>query len=222
MNAAGRFALLVVWLVATCSGCEFANSKFPVVMPSEAKPSPKLHGAYRVVKKDEEPVYVHLGPAGTGYPPGFLRVVVVGHSPKPNTELTYLPYICFVRPLGNDYLINIPLAKKLEGERLFDWTKKWASDDDAGAYQIAKLVARPDGFDFVALDNDFLAAEIAAGRLSGDVTRDKNSKFLKVVLNSSTEDLARYFTEHQDDKKLFAPSDGKFIRLVDPAPAKKE
>lgn len=222
MTRLGRVSMVFVLVAATCAGCEFANSEFPLVRPSEAKPAPKLYGSYRFVdEKDETALYVHLGPAGDKFPPGMLRSVVAGSMKKPKAELFASNYVGFVAPLGDGYIYHIPLTDDADVDRMFDWTKKWESDRVARSFHLFKLSPRPDGFELAGFDSEFLAAEIAAGRLEGEATRSKDKKTVRVRLTTPTKGLAEYFTE-RNIGKAFKPMGAKLVRLSDDVPAEKK
>lgn len=221
MTRLGRLSMLIVLLAATCCGCQFANSRYPAVKPSEAKPAPKLHGAYRFVsEKESSASYLHLGGAGPNFPPGFLRIVGVGTDPERKGELGYVVYVGFVHPLESGYLVHLPSSNEPR-ERWPDWTKRWGNDEDITGYCLQRLTERADGFDVSSLDHDFLAAEIDAGRLKGDVERRNNEKGARgVMLTAPTKELAAYFAA-QKDPKLFSKPYARLIRIADDVPAKQ-
>lgn len=86
MSPTKRYCLTVTSLVLTCSGCTIPTIQEPLVNPSESKPFPKLHGAYRTTDCPDNIVhYAHVGPAGDNYPDGFLPIISVSQPKNAET-----------------------------------------------------------------------------------------------------------------------------------------
>jgi len=225
-----------VWLslLGMTVGCSIPVSEHPTVKPTEAQAFPELYGTYRYPPPregtelseeeasaevgeqcSETPSYTHIGAAGTDFPPGFVRVVVVEQQPG---GLLHNVFIGFFDKVADDYLFHLPIpieespdesTRPLHQDQF--WPDGW--DETRGeAYFIVRY--RFDdgrGFGGNFMNAEFLATEIEAGRLAGEVKRSDDAEEPKlegVKITAETPEL-RAFVEKHIEGELFEPLDEK-------------
>ncbi|MEX2358262.1 MAG: hypothetical protein WEE51_08010 [Pirellulaceae bacterium] len=218
----------LVLLVLLSSGCAIPTSKHPLVDPHEAISYPELYGAYRFEAPNEqhrEPYLFHLGEAGEGYPPGFVRIIFVGFK---DSVLGAHNMFTFAEKVGDGYVIHLPGMKNdrtqaSEATYWKPWHESWnpakdgwdgQSPDD---YLLCRLLIRGERLKVEMLNSQFLVTEIEAGRLTGEVTwpeEDENAKPSSVRITAETPELRAFFERHAAGE-LFQASEnpGYYVRL---------
>jgi hypothetical protein len=200
-------------------GC--ANFQHPLVEPAKAKQEPSLYGAYRFDKLGEEDWeeakaihFAHIGKAPKGFPDGFVQLVVISHPEKSHNVMGEARLIGFVEPLGEHYILHIPLhADEKEIERTnSNWSIPWDEAKVTG-YAMARITKSKDGLVFAGFDPKFLEDRIKEGKLKGEI-REEHAKALHGLLDlkltsptvtAEAKEL-RAFIEANLESKLFQPS----------------
>ena len=122
---------------------------------------------------------MHVGRAGKGFPDGFLRCVEVSIDLEGKLGVKDFGDPYFASKVGDCYILNVPFekAKKLDEEE-FDGdlfqddedvearVTQWKPENYEG-YLLVLLKPTKTGFAMHFLDEDFIKAEITAGRLEG-------------------------------------------------------
>ncbi len=219
VGISARVVIAAVSLLA-CTGCTLPTSKYPLVDPAVAKPMPELHGAYRSTDAPDNIVhYAHVGPAGDGFPEGFLRIVSVGQPKDAKTELTHFLCVAFVERVGRHHVLHIPLPKTLNLNESAPWPQKW-DPEQVGGYHLVRLTKRDDGgIEMAGLNESFLAKQIDAKQLAGRVTQEEirrgevvEADKRTVTITADSEDLRQFFTRHIDGE-LFNKAHWRFSRV---------
>ena len=207
-------------LLLVCVGCTVPTLENPLVDPSQARAFPGLLGAYRTDDCPDNIVhYAHVGPAGDGYPDGFIRIISVSQPRDAETALRSEAYVGFVVPIGGFYILHIPLSKATNvdgGLTISD--QNWDRNQIAG-YFVLRLLAGPDGIEMSGLNEHFIAEQIAKSRLAGRVTQPTVERDgvvevgeRVITITADEDELRQFFTRHVDGD-LFRDPDWKFTRV---------
>ena len=204
----GAFSALLLVTITGCLDIEFLTFAHPSVAPEDAEVQTELFGSYIVtdppksqvriekrldllVKEDSSPPsphlrILHVGRAGEGFPAGFLRFVDVSNDRKGKLGVSDSGEPYFASKVGDCYILNMPVEKPAEGEEedlLLDdevvtaRVTEWKPENYEG-YFLIFLKPTKTGFSCHILDEDFIKAEIAAGRLSGKfMTRQQKEEY---------------------------------------------
>ena len=229
MSSIGR-CCVCVGLLLLCVGCKIPTTKNPLVEPSEAKPFSGLYGAFRSTDRtDDDLQYVHMGPAGNGYPAGFLQIISVSHSndskssdsklSDSKSSLVFEKYVGFVYPMGRYAVLHIPLPKtKKEANKPAFWDREW-DQEQVGGYMIMRLLVSPDSIEMCSLNEEFVMEKILSKKLAGRVDQGAGErepattvKIQTVTITADADALRQFFTKYMDDK-LFDDPQWKLTRL---------
>lgn len=221
----GSMAVLVLLSI----GCSIPTSKHPLVNPSEATSYPELYGAYRKVPpsgQEREPYLYHVGEAGEGYPPGFVRIISVGWE---EAGLGARNMFTFVEKMGDAYILHLPAKSGDEGEARKatfwkPWNESWQPAKDgwdgkaSDAYFLLCISIRGEKLYMETMDSEFLVTEIEAGRLTGKVTwpeeEKKNPQPTSVHITAETPELRAFFERHAAGGLFLRAEDaGHYVRL---------
>lgn len=223
MTTMKRHALLGALLALSCSGCTIPVVKNPLVKPADAHAVASLYGVYRSNDCPTNLVHwVHVGPAGSEFPAGFVRIVSIGQPRDAKTALDEPDtYIGFLAPVGKYHVLHLPFPKKAQDDKAnpgISWDRKWDEDEVEG-YLVLRLLLGDDGVEMAALDGRFVRDEIGAKKLTGEAKeehRERNGvveiKEGPVTITAGTAELREYFARHVDGK-LFDKPYWKFVRM---------
>lgn len=196
--------LLGSLLLTVVAGCSIPTFEHPLVAPEKAEVPPGTFGLYRAKGTDGDGEgYVHVGPAGGKFPPGFVRIVVVNHPTNATTALESSQFVGFLEPIGMSYLFHLPLPRGEMGlgEQTTVWMEQWDASQ-LGGYLILRLAPRDGGLGLSMVDSEFVAAEITAGRLAGSVTEkqvgETSVRYKQILVTATSPQLKVFFTQHID------------------------
>lgn len=211
--------LLFASLLAAGSGCNVTTSQHPLVAPAEAKRLPALYGHFRHAEDADNVVrFEHIGPAGEGFPAGMLRILIVQSSRNGEQPLEYFSTVGFVQPVGKYHVLHLPHPKKLDLDSRDMFGQKWDPDLVAG-YHLERLLIRADDVEVASLNPEFLAEQIASGRLAGVVRQGETRRGdvteigpTSVTITAETAELRKFFERHIEGK-LFSAQTTRHVRL---------
>jgi len=194
---------MTAFLVLACSGCTVPLFKSPLGDPEKAKPAPELIGTYRQQENSENCVsFLHIGSAGEGYPQGFLRILAVNQPTRWQTALKPESTIGFIKQIGDDHILHIPLDGSSAENPQSAWQKKWDAGKVTG-YILVRLKVKEDQLTLTFLESNFIETQIEKKKLPGKVVvpadphsgiATPNKKSVTVTATSS--ELRRFFREH--------------------------
>jgi hypothetical protein len=214
---------LVLLALSTSLGCTIPSFDHPIVNPSEAIPAPELTGAYYTSEcPDNYTDHEHLGPAGEGFPKGFLRIVSIGQPKDAISPLQASEYIAFAEKIGEHYVLCIPIQKGIDLEKMrYTWKGDW-DESRVAAYWMVRLTKRDDACEVCYFNSDFLEKQIVAKQIAGEVRTKKikedggaESEQKSIRVLATTQELRTFVTRHMDGG-LFEAKGRKFLSVKTP------
>lgn len=196
--------LVTAVLLVALAGCSIPTFEQPLVSPELSSVPAGAYGLYRAKATDGDGEgFVHVGPAGDKFPPGFLRLVGVNHPTEATTALEVNQFIGFVEPVGGSYVFHLPLPQGEQGlaDQSVVWKEQWNAAK-VDRYLLVKIGSANGRLSLSMPDPEFVAAEITAGRLAGSVTEKQvgqtSARYKQIVVTADTRALKACFAQHID------------------------
>lgn len=212
---------LVQLALCTSLGCTIPTFEHPLVSPSEAKAHTELYGSYQRIDEDKSTIlYSHVGYAGEGFPPGFVRIIDVQMHKDPAQAPLRSEIICFLAQVEGHYVLHMPINEvdKLANKSQTNWSGPWDKSKVKG-YILARITKQDDDLLFGMLHSDFVEEQIKAKTLSGEV-REKTimqqevaTEVQKTITVTAKPDELQTFFAKNIKGKLFDQAGPKFSRL---------
>ena len=203
------FCLLMCLVLA--SGCTIPVFQHPLVDPAKAKACTELHGDYRYVN-DDVVQDVRVRPAGEGYPDGFIEIEMESHPSSEGPVINKQRSVGFIERMEPFLLLHVPGSMMPSRDMKTRELPKWDRNADGG-YVILRLSMNEGRIVMSDMNVDFIAEQIEAGNLSGQVKREvdasgkiDSTRIQSVMVTAKENKLREFFAKHVGGELFHPPS----------------
>ena len=206
------------------SGCTIPLFQHPLVAPSEAKKVDSIYGVYWTQTGSKAKSYEKVESAGANYPPGFIRFFSPNQNDATDDRQSPSAMIGFLEPVGDYYILNVPLTGtgNGEGHGWQDAIKESWDESKVVGYLLFRLKVTKNTLELALLEPEAIEECIKSKKLDGSIKQ--NNKLLddgttevgpkEIIVTSKPDKLRKFFLESIEGA-IFSKNNGAFQRETD-------